>query len=165
MPQDEPESRDTLARTRRAASAALLVALVAVCLLSTFDPDVRVCGDALASTGEDGAVTICRPLSLTDPGVLLAALLALLLLLPDLSSLKIAGLVELERTAEQTRDRVEEVRGQLALLTTVSTAAASSSSEQTVVVAPAAAADSSEGLEQKGRRFLGDGPEREERSS
>lgn len=155
-------SRDTGAVVRRAGSVVVLLGLVGICLWSAFDPSVRVCGDSLAATGGAGVVTICRPLSLTDPAVLTGALLTLLLLLPDLQSLKIAGLVELQRTAEQTREQVDEVRAQLVALTSVSAATAANSAEQTVVLAPEAA-DSAERLESKGAAFSATSGSREAR--
>jgi hypothetical protein len=83
------------ARAARWAGALLvLAALLVVAVLSSTGDHARmgVCQRASGSTE-----LTCRPLQTGDPQVLLVVLLAMLLMLPDLKTLKIAGLVEFEQ--------------------------------------------------------------------
>lgn len=114
---------------RRVGAGAILLFVVAACLASSraSAPRFSVCSavsesktasasaQAEAGSGSSNAgsvavpatsstVVSCRPLQITDPQVLVAVLLAMLLLLPDLKSLKIAGLVEIERSAVKAAD-------------------------------------------------------------
>jgi hypothetical protein len=75
-----------------------------------------VCGDALASTGDQGVVRVCRPVAITDAPVLGGLLLILLLLLPDLSEIGIPGFLSLKRQVREQESRLEEQGARLAML-------------------------------------------------
>jgi len=77
----------------------------------------------------DGAGRPCRPLQFGDASVVIALLLAVALLLPDLRRLSIGGLVELERTVKETQAGVSEARRDIAALTVAVSTNAHASSE------------------------------------
>lgn len=90
----------TWRRGRVLAAAAVLAALIVITSISAFTGALRVCED-----------TTCRPLSLTDPPVILGILLALGFLLPDVQTLRIgADGVEIEKdTVGEDEDLTERV--------------------------------------------------------
>jgi hypothetical protein len=75
-------------------ASALLAALVILTFISLLTPYVRVC------TVEAPAPT-CRPLELADPPVLLAVLLVLVIVFPDIKTLELPGGLKFERNVIQ----------------------------------------------------------------
>jgi hypothetical protein len=96
--------------TRRLLAGVLLVSSAALSW------NRLVCGDELATTGGQGVVRLCRPLAITDPPILGALLLILLLLLPDLSEIGIPGFLSLKRQVQEQESKLGEQEGKLAAL-------------------------------------------------
>ena len=96
----------------------------------------RTCREELH---EGKAVELCGQLTLTDPRVVIVAVIVGLLLIPEVAELELFGVLKLRREVEQ---QVGEVQRQVqALATTVNTvvattSAATASPHQTVVVNP-----------------------------
>lgn len=104
----------TRAAITRWTIAVLLLATAAVlATVSALTPHLRVCEEVVAQVGDEAVAQTCRPLGLTEPVVVLAAALAVLVLLPDVRRVNIAGLFELERRLEEQEQETEELRGQV----------------------------------------------------
>lgn len=110
----------------------VLAGTAAVAGVSALTPHLRVCEQVVAQVGDEAVAQTCRPIGLADPTLILAAGAAVLLLLPDLRRVNIAGLFELERRVEEQQDQTEELRDQVSELRVVATQTAS----QQVVVQP-----------------------------
>jgi hypothetical protein len=89
--------------------AILLLGWLAALVISTFTPHLQVCSDEVARVGSTALAKSCGSLSFTDaPSV--AALVAIgLLLLPDLSSLEIPGILRVERKLTEQAERQTEI--------------------------------------------------------
>lgn len=88
-------------RARWIVAGVLLVGLAVAATISGFTPHLRVCAQSADGAGE------CRPMDVSDLHVVTTFVLVALLLLPDLSKVKIGGLIELERTVADTSRKVE----------------------------------------------------------
>lgn len=88
-------------RARWIVAGLLLVGLAVAAAVSGLTPHLRVCAQSA-----DGAAS-CRAMALSDLHVITIFVLAALLLLPDLSKLKIGGLIEIERVVADTSRKVE----------------------------------------------------------
>ena len=106
---DGSDARAPRPSLRHYGAAAVLLLAVALTVASSFahDSPLRQCQDVVATVGEAPVVETCRPLSVTDGPVLLLLTVFLVLLLPDVKSIKIAGVLELEREVKETRTEVE----------------------------------------------------------
>ncbi len=77
-----------------------------------------VCRDEVA---DSKVVQVCEPIALTDPRLVWVVLAVLLLLLPDVSELELAGVLSLKRAVAQVEGQAEQLRGEahkLRLMTT-----------------------------------------------
>lgn len=117
--------------------------------------------EATEPTGNTASAEACRALQTTDPQVLVTVLIAMLLLLPDVQSLKIAGLVEVVRSAQKAADAADRATEAAATLTAHARALSHSSATASVTVTsadtvpPGVDWDADEqSLAEKRRRFL-----------
>jgi hypothetical protein len=88
----------------------VVLVLLAVGVVTTVAPGLRVCRDQVAQTGDAGVVTVCEPLFGEVALLALSALLVVLILLPLLSKFDIAGLVSIELKADQARKEAGEAK-------------------------------------------------------
>jgi hypothetical protein len=87
----------------------LVAAWIALTWISFQTSYLQVCTDQVARVGNTALVRSCDPLSLTDAPLLALVGTAVLLLLPDVSSLEIPGILRLERRVEAQVDRQEKI--------------------------------------------------------
>lgn len=106
-----------------------------------------VCRDEVA---DSTVVQVCEPIGLADPRLVWVVLAGLLLLLPDVSELELAGVLSLKRAVAEVESQAEQLRGEVqqasAALSAVtqqlavqSTAQGQGQSQQLVVQMPSAA--------------------------
>ena len=69
-----------------------------------------VCRDEIA---DSKVVQVCEPIALTDPRLVWVVLAVLLLLLPDVSELELAGVLSLKRAVAQVEGQAEVLRGEV----------------------------------------------------
>lgn len=126
---NEPEKPGTetsiWTKLRRGCAGVLVLLALAAAVLSSWTPWLsswQVCQQEVVTIGDSPVAEVCRPLAVTDAPVLLVVLLSLLLLLPDLKTFKIAGLVEIERHIMEAREEVKDVARQITTLTANSAA-------------------------------------------
>lgn len=100
---------EKLAVARRILAGLLVAAWIATTWISFETPYLQVCTDQIARVGNVPLVRSCDSLSLTDAPLLVLLGAAVLLLLPDVTSLEIPGIVRLERRIEAQVDRQEEI--------------------------------------------------------
>jgi vacuolar-type H+-ATPase subunit F/Vma7 len=94
---------------RRIIALAVLLTLVAIVARTYAFADAGVCRQAVGA--DKGIVTICGPIGPNDlPALAVALLVGLILLLPDLSELDIAGLVTLKRAVAEQQKQTDELR-------------------------------------------------------
>ncbi|WP_133852773.1 hypothetical protein [Labedaea rhizosphaerae] len=67
--------------------------------------------------GKSTTQTVCKPLQATDAPVILIALVAIGLFAPDLTKLKVGGLIEVERKIDQQKAAVSELTDEVRTLT------------------------------------------------
>jgi len=91
----------------RRAVAGLVVLVGGVMLLAGQVADV--CRDEVAGST---VVQVCEPIGLTDPRIVWALLVVVLLLLPDVSELELAGVLSLKRAVAQVEGQAELLRGE-----------------------------------------------------
>lgn len=106
--------------TARWAAVLLLsvsISVVAVQGAAARDPWLQVCATDLANVGTVAAVRVCRAPSVADPVFLGPLILIVLLLLPDVTRIGIAGVLELERTVSEQKVRTENLENSVATLT------------------------------------------------
>jgi hypothetical protein len=127
-PPDDPATGSTtkLDFWRRLVAFALLGGLVAVVVWSNLTGHLRVCDDLVARVGSQPVVRSCRPLSTTDAPVIALFVFIGALFFPDLTSIKIAGVVELAREVKQQETRTESLERKFDILSVNMNAAASS---------------------------------------
>lgn len=110
MANNPDESKWTV--LRRACSAAALIVLLFVLGQSTAGREFQVCTDQVHErTG--ATIEVCRPIQPTDAVFLVAFLLALMPLLPDLQRLQVGNLISLERRLKATEASQDALRAQL----------------------------------------------------
>jgi hypothetical protein len=96
---------------RWSAAGMMLVAVAALLLISHLGSSLRSCEETVATVGHRPVVEECRALGLGD--LLPLLLLAVLFLLPDLSSIKIAGLGELQMRQDEVEEKLVVIGGGL----------------------------------------------------
>ena len=99
--------------------ALILVLVLYGIAFAMFDEHLKVYEDQLAQTGDNAVVEVCRPLSVTDPGVIGYLLLILVLLWPDISQVSI-GVLSLTQKVDKQTERTEKLRSEVAGLRTAS---------------------------------------------
>lgn len=77
-----------------------------------------VCRDEVA---DSKVVQVCEPMALTDPRPVWVVLAVLLLLLPDVSELELAGVLSLKRAVAQVEGQAEQLRGEAHKLQAITT--------------------------------------------
>lgn len=87
----------------------LLLGWLAVLLISAFTPHLQVCSDEVARVGSAALARSCGSLSFTDAPSLAVLVIVGLLLLPDLSSLEIPGILRVERKIEAQARRQDDI--------------------------------------------------------
>lgn len=112
----------TVAALRWGTAGLILAALILASAISSGGANLLVC--------PDGPGEPCRPLELTDLPVVSTLTLVLLLLMPDLSRISIAGIIELQKSVNEVKEEAtatrDEVAGLRQELTATFTAGASS---------------------------------------
>jgi hypothetical protein len=98
-----------LAVARRILAGLLVAAWIAATWISFETSYLQVCTDQIVRVGNAPLVRSCDPLSLTDAPLLVLVGAAVLLLLPDVSSLEIPGILRLERRIESQVNRQEKI--------------------------------------------------------
>lgn len=98
-----------LTSARRILAVLLVAAWIVVTWISFETSYLQVCSDHIARVGNAPLVRSCDPLGLTDAPLLVLLGAAVLLLLPDVSSLEIPGILRLERRIEAQVDRQEKI--------------------------------------------------------
>lgn len=147
-------------RARWSIAGSLLVGLAVAATVSGFTPHLRVCAEGA------GGVPSCRPMDLSDLHVVTILVVVALLLLPDLSKVKIGGLLELERMVADTSRKVEvadakleRVLQQMAAMSFASShsdASASNSQNLTLnVITPSPARLDEDSMARKAKEGLG----------
>ncbi len=91
----------------------------------------EVCREAVAGSR---VVTICEPITLTSPVILMGLLLIGLLLIPDLAEVQIAGVLGLRRDVEEARAALAVTQRQVAELQVAGIAASRSDAESVAEV-------------------------------
>ena len=100
---------------RRSTAIAILLATLICGVISQKVDSWATCRQEV-SQSNPVSVEVCRPLNLTDPPIALGLALGLILLLPDLRRLSIAGVVELETKVNEQAARQDTLERQLHLL-------------------------------------------------
>jgi hypothetical protein len=98
-----------LVGVRRGLVAVLLLGWLAVLLISAFTPHLQVCSDEVARVGSTALAKSCESLSFTDAPSLAVLVIVGLLLLPDLSSLEIPGILRVEREIKDQARRQDDI--------------------------------------------------------
>lgn len=98
-----------LDRARRGLAAVLLAGWLAALVISTFTSQLQVCSDEVARVGGTALAKSCGSLSFTDAPSLAVLVIVGMLLLPDLSSLEIPGIVRVERKLEEQARRQDDI--------------------------------------------------------
>jgi hypothetical protein len=106
-PDRDSPTRLTIAR--RALAGVLVAAWIAVTWISFQTSYLQTCEDEVARVGNAPLIKSCGPLGLTDAPLLVLIGAAVLLLLPDVTSIEIPGIVRLERRVEAQSERQEEI--------------------------------------------------------
>jgi hypothetical protein len=86
---------------RRCLAVVVLAVWLAMIMVSAWTTQLHVCSDEVARVGSTALVQSCGSLSITDPPSLALLVVAGLLLLPDLTSLEIPGMLRVERKLEK----------------------------------------------------------------
>lgn len=109
------------------AAGLLLAGLAVAAAVSGSTSELRVC--SLSAEAEES----CRPMAISDPHVVATFALVALLILPDVSKVKIGGLFELERMISETSRKIDATDAKLesVLQQVAATALANSHSETT----------------------------------
>jgi len=94
---------------RRALAGVLLAGWLAMLMVSAWTTHLQVCSDQVARVGTAALVKSCGSLSITDAPSLALLVVVVILLLPDLSSLEIPGVLRVERKLEEQTKRQEDI--------------------------------------------------------
>ena len=95
--------------SRRFVAFGVLAGLAVVVLRSYVSVDGEVCRQAAGA--DRGTINLCGPIGPADlPALAVALLVALILFLPDLSELDIAGLVTLKRAVAEQKKETDQLR-------------------------------------------------------
>lgn len=100
-----------MTNARRGGAIILLVLVLWITSQSAAGKTFQVCEDEFSEAS--GLVDICRPLGPTDPPFLVAVLLALSPLAPDLQRLQIGSLLSIERRLKATETSQEALKAQV----------------------------------------------------
>lgn len=106
---DDLHGPSKLTIARWIAAGVVVLATLALSIVSASGGRFAVCEDVVAQVGPDALARSCRPLQATDAPVLTSILLFVLLILPDFSKISIAGFLDLERRVEVQVERTREV--------------------------------------------------------
>jgi hypothetical protein len=98
-----------LARARRGLVAVLLLGWLAALVVSAFTPHLQICTDEVARVGSTALARSCGSLSFTAAPSLAVLVIVGLLLLPDLTSLEIPGVLRVERKLEEQARRQDDI--------------------------------------------------------
>lgn len=98
-----------LVAARRGLVAILLLGWLIVLGISTFTHHLQVCSDEVARVGSTALARSCGSLSFTDAPSLAVLVICGILLLPDLSSLEIPGVLRVERKLDEQARRQDDI--------------------------------------------------------
>jgi hypothetical protein len=114
VPQESTSRRPScLTLVRRIAAGALILGWLVVLWISFQTPYLHACDDEVARVGSTALAKSCRPLSLSDAPTLALLVVALVLLIPDVSALEIPGLFRLERQLREQDVRQQERQAEI----------------------------------------------------
>jgi hypothetical protein len=102
---------DRLALLRRVLAIVFILSWASIAWVSYQTSHLQQCQEQVARVGNSPLVKSCGPLSLTDPPMLALLIVACVLILPDLSSIEIPGVIRLEREIEKQAIRQDELAG------------------------------------------------------
>jgi hypothetical protein len=96
---------------RRLVAACLFAAALALTLISSFTHYAQACIDQIAGVGTVPTVRSCEPLAITAAPIIALLMGAVVLLLPDVSSVEIPGVVRIENQIKEHARRQEQLIG------------------------------------------------------
>jgi hypothetical protein len=96
---------------RRLVAACFFAAALVLILVSSFTRYVQTCTDQIARVGTVPAVRSCEPMSITAAPIIVLLIGTVLLLLPDVSSVEIPGVVRIENQIKEQARRQEQLIG------------------------------------------------------
>lgn len=94
---------------RRLLVAFLLAACLALTLISSLTPYLHTCTDQIARVGNVPIARSCEPMSITSVPVLIPLIAALILLLPDISSFELFGILQIAGKLDEQGRRQDEI--------------------------------------------------------
>lgn len=94
---------------RRILVAFLLAACLGLTLTSSLTPYLQTCTDQIARVGKVPIVRSCDPMSITSVPVLIPLIAALILLLPDISSFELLGILRIAGKLDEQGRRQDEI--------------------------------------------------------
>lgn len=98
-----------MAGARRGLAAVLLLGWLVILMVSALTSHLQVCTDQVARVGSVALARSCGSLTFTDAPSLAVLVIVGILLLPDLSSLEIPGVLRVERKIEEQTRRQDEL--------------------------------------------------------
>jgi hypothetical protein len=96
---------------RRLVAAGFFAAALVLVLVSSFTHSVQTCTDQIARVGTVPTVRSCEPMSITAAPIIVLLVGTVLLLLPDVSSVEIPGVVRIENQIKEQARRQDELIG------------------------------------------------------
>lgn len=96
---------------RRLVAACFFAAALALTLVSSFTHYAQTCTDQIARVGTVPTVRSCEPMSITAAPIIALLIGTVVLLLPDVSSVEIPGVVRIENQIKEQVRRQEELIG------------------------------------------------------
>jgi len=88
-------------------------AALALILVSNFTHYAQTCTDLIARVGTVPTVRSCGPISITDAPVIALFIGAVVLLLPDVSSVEVPGIVRIENRIKEQEEKQERRQEEL----------------------------------------------------
>jgi hypothetical protein len=150
---------DRLALLRRVLAIVFILSWASISWISYQTSHLQQCQEQVARVGSAALVKSCGPLSLTDPPMLALLIVACVLILPDLSSIEIPGVIRLEREIEKQAIRQDELAGMVQNLTVQQQASLVSQTNITLGAVESAASDAAKagrlvaGIDEKNKSF------------
>jgi hypothetical protein len=87
----------------------MLGLLAGAAIWSNTTSHLRVCVDTITTISARPVVQLCHPMGVTDAPVVLVLIVVGALMLPDISTIKIGGLIELERSVKESVKEQEKL--------------------------------------------------------
>jgi hypothetical protein len=106
---EKKHTRSKLDLWRRSGAGVVLLLLTGAVIWSNATSHLWVCVDTITTISTRPVVHLCHPLGVTDAPVVLVLVVVAALMFQDISTIKIGGLIELERSVKESVKEQEKL--------------------------------------------------------